>query len=106
LEELAEADLLLHIVDITHKNAANQCLTVEEILSELDLKHKPRITVFNKVDLALSSEVELEALTAVPSIREQILLPNKNIALISASKGWGVDKLLVKMTYYLEAKHE
>lgn len=106
LEELTEADLLLHIVDITHRNAANQCLTVEGILSELNLKDKPRITVFNKVDLALSSEVELEALTAVPSIRKEILLPNKNIALISATKGWGVDKLVSKMAYYLEAKHE
>jgi GTP-binding protein HflX len=66
LEELDEADLLLHIVDITHKNAANQCLTVEKILRELHLENKPKITVFNKLDLALSSEAELEELTAIP----------------------------------------
>ncbi len=102
LEELSEADLLLHIVDITHKNAANQCYTVEKILGELNLKGKPRITVFNKLDLALSNEGELDALTAVPCIKEQIVLPNKNIALISATKGWGVDKLLDKITSHLD----
>lgn len=102
LEELGEANLLLHMVDITHKNAANQCLTVEKILDKLNLKDKPRITVFNKLDLALSSEGELEILTAVPCLKEQIVLPDKNIALISATKGWGVDKLLGKITSHLE----
>jgi len=53
LEELSDSDLLLHIVDITHNHAANQCRTVEEILAELHLQDKPRITVFNKLDLAL-----------------------------------------------------
>ncbi len=102
LEELSEADLLLHIVDITHKNAANQCRTVGEILAVLNLKHKPRITVFNKLDLALNSETELEALTTIPYLEEQIVLPDKNIALISATTGWGVDKLLDKLTPRLD----
>ena len=101
LEELAEADLLLHIVDITHKNAANQCHVVEGILSELSLSNKLRITVFNKLDLALSNEAELEALTTVPYFKEPIALPNKNIALISATKGWGMDKLLNKIVCLL-----
>jgi len=101
LEELNEADLLLHIVDITHKNAANQCLTVEKILSELNLENKPKFTVFNKLDLALSSEAELKALTAIPYFEEEILLPNEGIVLISAAKGWGMDELLNKITSYL-----
>jgi len=101
LEELDEADLLLHIVDITHKNAANQCLTVEKILSELNLEGKPKITVFNKLDLALSSEAELKALTTIPYFEEEILLPNEGIVLISAAKGWGMDELLNKIASYL-----
>jgi len=101
LEELDEANLLLHMVDITHKNAANQCRTVEEILRDLGLANKPRITVFNKLDLALSGETELDALTAVPYLKEQIVLPHKNVALVSAAKGWGVDKLLDKITSHL-----
>jgi len=101
LEELDEADLLLHIVDITHKNAANQCLTVEKILSELNLEKKPKFTVFNKLDLALSSEAELKALTTIPYFEEEILLPNEGIVLISAAKGWGMDELLNKIASYL-----
>jgi GTP-binding protein HflX len=101
LEELSEADLLLHLVDITHKNAANQCLTVEKILCDLNLKDKPKITVFNKLDLALSSEAELETLTAIPCLKEQVVLPNENIALISATKGWGVDKFLNRIICFL-----
>ena len=101
LEELDEADLLLHIVDITHKNAANQCLTVEKILSELNLESKPKFTVFNKLDLALGSEAELKALTTIPYFEEEILLPNEGIVLISAAKGWGMDELLNKIASYL-----
>jgi len=97
LEELDEADLLLHIVDITHRNAAHQCLTVEKILSDLNLENKPKITVFNKLDLALNSEAELKALAVIPYLEEEIVLPSKGIALISAAKGWGVDKLLYKI---------
>jgi GTP-binding protein HflX len=97
LEELDEADLLVHIVDITHRNAANQCLTVEDVLRELDLESKPRITVFNKLDLALGSEAELKALTTVPCFEEEIVLPSESVALISAAKGWGMGDLLKKI---------
>ena len=97
LEELGEADLLVHVVDITHRAAANQCSTVEKILEELNLRNKPRITVFNKLDIALNNEAEFEALTSVPYFREQIPLADERTALISAKKGWGIDKLLTKI---------
>lgn len=101
LEELDEADLLLHVVDITHKNAADQCHTVEKILSDLNLQSKPKLTVFNKLDLFLSSEVELRSLTAIPYLAEEILLPNEDIVLVSAVKGWGMDELLNNITRHL-----
>jgi GTP-binding protein HflX len=101
LEELDEADLFLHIVDITHKSAANQCLTVENILRELNLEDKPRITVFNKLDLALGSEADLKALTKIPYLREEVMLPSERFALISATKGWGMDDLLAKIARHL-----
>jgi len=102
LEELDEADLLLHIVDITHMNAANQCLTVEKILKELNLANKQRFTVFNKLDLALSNEAELKSLTTIPYFGEEILLPNEDIVLISAVNGWGIGELLNKIARHLE----
>jgi len=101
LEELEEADLLLHIVDITHQNAANQCLSVEKILSELNLEKKPKITVFNKLDSALGSEAELNALATIPFLEEEILLPSESVALISAAKGWGIEGLLNKLVCHL-----
>jgi GTP-binding protein HflX len=98
LEELSEANLLLHVVDIMHKNASYQCLVVEKILKELNLDDKPRVTVFNKLDLALGSEEELECVTTVPFLEGEIGPPSENIVLISAVNGWGITKLLEKIS--------
>lgn len=51
LEEIAEADLLLHVVDISHPNAMNHYEAVEETLAEINAAHIPIVTVLNKVDL-------------------------------------------------------
>jgi GTP-binding protein HflX len=51
LEELQDADLLLHLVDCTNPRFEEQIEQVEDILSELDLSVKPRLLVFNKIDL-------------------------------------------------------
>ncbi len=50
LEEIAEADLLLHVVDISHPNAMNQAEAVHETLEEIEAEHVPVITVLNKID--------------------------------------------------------
>ncbi|MDD5259553.1 MAG: GTPase HflX [bacterium] len=51
LEEVVEADLLLHVIDASHPEYEQQIVTVNEVLSELGLQDKPRILVFNKIDL-------------------------------------------------------
>ena len=51
LEELNEADLLLHVIDVSNPGFEEQILSVEKILEELDLSRKKCIRVFNKVDL-------------------------------------------------------
>ena len=50
LEEIAESDLLLHVVDISHPNAMNQAESVQQTLEEIDAGHVPIITVLNKID--------------------------------------------------------
>ncbi len=50
LEELQQADLLLHVVDASHSQAREQLEVTEEVLKELEVHEKPRITVLNKVD--------------------------------------------------------
>jgi GTP-binding protein HflX len=106
LEELNEAELLLHVVDITHKNAAHQCQTVDTILGELRLGNKPRIAVFNKLDLVLGSETELKTLASVSAFEGKSLLPANEIVFISAAKQWGIDELLDKIARALKWKNE
>ncbi|MBN1662607.1 MAG: GTPase HflX [Deltaproteobacteria bacterium] len=50
LDELQEADVLLHVIDVSNPNFENHIRAVETILEELDLNHKPQIRVFNKED--------------------------------------------------------
>jgi GTP-binding protein HflX len=88
LEELEEAHLLLHVVDITHPNAAQQGATVDKILSELGLGDKPKVTVLNKVDLFVEKEEDISDL--VKAVEES----GQQAVLLSAAKGWGLDNLL------------
>lgn len=56
LEEVGEADLLLHVVDAAHPEAEDQVRVVEEVLGELELRDAPVRLVFNKMDLVPDSE--------------------------------------------------
>ena len=57
LEEVVQADLLLHVVDISHPQVAEQILAVNRILAELGAAQKPTVMVFNKVDRFDTSEL-------------------------------------------------
>ena len=61
LEEILEADLLLHVVDISHPNALNQFNAVQETLDELGAHHIPVVTALNKVDRLRNPEAAREA---------------------------------------------
>jgi len=50
LDEVREADLLLHVVDISHPNFEEHIASVNKILGEIDSSDKPTIMVFNKID--------------------------------------------------------
>ena len=95
LEELDEADILLHVIDITHRNAAEQSATVEQILQELKLDNKPRIEVLNKLDLAVPSESEMGDFIS------ENTTGGKDSVLISAAKKWGLKALLEKIAFVL-----
>ena len=51
LEEVAEADLLLHVVDVSHPEAESQINAVDEVLKELGAFERPTLMLFNKIDL-------------------------------------------------------
>jgi len=67
LEEIAEADLLLHVIDVTHPNAHAQAEAVEETLAEIEADHLPVVTVLNKIDRLGDPEAAQEAVAAFPS---------------------------------------
>ncbi len=83
LEEIAEADLLIHVVDITHPNALAQWKSVQETLTELGAAQIPVITVLNKID----------RFDDPTSVREQ-LTEFENAVAISALSGDGIPDLL------------
>jgi len=91
LEELEEATLLLHVVDITHPDAEEQSRTVEDTLVELRLADRPRITALNKIDAKEEGgrgkeEGEEKGAPRLPAwARDGVP--------ISAAKGWGLDEL-------------
>jgi len=101
LEELNEANMLLHIVDLSSHNAPEQCQTVEEILGDLNLADKPRITALNKIDLLLDRSQTWDEETALNSLSDRGDAESKNSVLISATKKWGLTKLLELISYTL-----
>jgi GTP-binding protein HflX len=62
LEELEDADLLLHVVDASNPRHEQQLASVEQILADLNLMGKPRIYVFNKTDRIEQEEAQFLAL--------------------------------------------
>jgi GTPase len=107
LEELSEADLLVHIVDITTRNATEQSMTVENILTDLNLQNKPRITVLNKIDLLLDKDKNWNEDTALTFIKELNIsnrcAVSKDTVFISAAKKWGFIRLLELISQKLQS---
>ena len=101
LEELAEASVLLHVVDLTCHNAAQQCQIVEDILTDLNLIDKPRITALNKIDLLLDGGKNWDEAAALSYLSDRGEVVDKNTVLISAEKKWGLSKLLKIISHTL-----
>jgi GTP-binding protein HflX len=84
LEEIAEADLLLEVVDVNHPNVLEHIETVEDTLAEIEVPPVPRILVWNKIDTWKGD--------ALPPLPEDSKFAAS--VTVSASKGIGLDSLL------------
>ena len=96
LDELDRADVLLHVIDVSHPKAPEQTEVVEQTLDELGLGDRPRLLVINKMDLLTDNPVSSGQLADPDSLP---LGPGwqKDAAdgvLVSAAKGWNLDHLL------------
>lgn len=83
LEEIAEADLLLHVVDVTHINAQAQAKAVYQTLQEIEADHIPVLIALNKIDLLTNADGARKALENFT-----------NSVAISAWTGEGIDDLM------------
>jgi GTP-binding protein HflX len=83
MEEIAEADLLLHVVDVTHINAQSQAKAVYKTLEEIEADHIPVLIALNKIDLLTDTDGARKALDNFP-----------NSVAISAQTGEGMGDLL------------
>jgi GTP-binding protein HflX len=79
LDEVREADILVHVVDISHSGFEDQLNVVNQTLSDIGAGDKPTLLVFNKIDAFVFEEKEVDDLT--PSSK-------KNLSLDDLKKTW------------------
>jgi GTPase len=92
LEEINEADLILHVVDITHPNVREQAEAVLKTLEDLGVVDRPIMTALNKIDRVPD-----------PSAIEAWLIEFPNSLAVSAAHGLGLEALLARVEELLAA---
>ena len=85
LEEVADADVILHVVDASHPDPEGQVRAVREVIADLDARRIPEIIVLNKAD------------AADPFILERMRQREPNHVIVSARTGEGIDELKQKI---------
>ncbi|MCH7705792.1 MAG: GTPase HflX, partial [Chloroflexi bacterium] len=90
LEEMQEAELILHVVDMAHRNSKEQVQVVNDTLSELGLDAKPTLLVLNKVDLLLKANGMVPGDNATDGLGPD----TPGTIIVSAAKRIGLDALL------------
>ena len=86
LEEVRDADVIVHVVDASHPDPGSQLATVRDVIGEVDARHIPEIVVFNKSDL-VDDDTRLVLRGLEPSA-----------IFASARSGEGVDELLLRIS--------
>jgi GTPase len=95
LEEINDADLLIHVVDATHHNRREQVQAVGQTLDELSVDEKPVVTALNKIDKLPAAEAAALDVHDYP-----------HTAMISAAHKRGLDQLLLEVQHVLEESED
>ncbi len=104
LEELESADVLVHVLDVTHPRGYEQGREVEQILKELGVSNKPMVTALNKIDQLDGVESYADATTGeIGSMLEELAAHYPRAVATSARRRWGLDALLVEIQSSLDA---
>mgnify|MGYP001215732958 FL=1 len=95
LDEVREADMLLHVVDLSHPSYKDHMKSVDEILKDISTKEKPELVIFNKID---SLSKDPEGKERAEEIQQEISKALKgNCVFISATKKSNFDTLKKKI---------
>lgn len=101
LEEIQDADVLVHVLDLTHPNAEEQSQTVSSVLNELGVGDKPRLVALNKIDVLFPAVGQggQSRYGASPGDEVSARISTEmdlaaDFVPVSAEKGWGLDLLL------------
>ncbi|WP_295651483.1 GTPase HflX [uncultured Mucilaginibacter sp.] len=109
LDEVREADILVHVVDVSHPNFEDQIKTVNETLKELGAIDKQMITVFNKMDAYQPIPVdpdEPEIKMTLEDFKHSWMAKNNSPAIfISALKKENVDEFRALLYHYIKEIH-
>lgn len=92
LEEVADSDVLVHVVDASHPDPAGQIRTVREVISEIDSRDIPELIAFNKADL-IDTDTRLMLRALEP-----------NSVFVSARTGEGVEELQARIAEMLPVR--
>jgi GTP-binding protein HflX len=102
LEEVVQADLLLHVVDLSHPQAEDQIQAVNAVLAEIGAGEKPTIMVFNKMDRLTDNAGG----TGANGVLNRLLEKHPHAVSISATTGAGLPTLLAELGTQLRPKRE
>ncbi len=113
LDEVREADILIHVVDISHPNFEDHFNTVNSTLAEIDSKEKPTIVVFNKIDAYKPAPIDPQDLD--PDVHTDPLeqlkrtwmskIKASDVVFISATKKINIDDLREKIYAHVKEIH-
>lgn len=105
LDEIREADILIHVVDVSHPTLDDHISVVNQTLTDIDASDKPTLLVFNKVDL-LEEEEELSVEEKIRNLKNTYWNKEQNdVVFISATNKDNIEELKKKLRKLVEAKH-
>ncbi|MDB5117153.1 MAG: hflX, partial [Mucilaginibacter sp.] len=109
LDEVREADILIHVVDVSHPSFEDQIRAVNETLKDLGASDKQTITVFNKIDafkpIQMNPDEEVEPLTLDDFKHSWMAKNNSPAIFISATKKENIDEFRQMLYEYVKAIH-
>lgn len=107
LEEINEASVLVHVLDVTHPNVAEQAATVNEVLEELGADDKPIVLALNKMDALGAGGLDELDPAILDALRKAVGADAlANAVPISARNGYGLDTMMNVVEVTLEAEYD